>query len=253
MKNYNEMTNDVFRRIDEYNAKQKQKKKLAVRTAAALVCVCLAVLAGIGIRQGGLLSTKPKSKAETEGNILPSESKSEYPNLALLSFSQWQCEENVVWGSGTPTKGKIPAEAVGEAGKAVITSELKSALSSGGKNTVYAVMVDFTPTASKSLLIEGKTAAELKEEIKALTAQGKNSEAKEIAQKINDAAQSSYFEQIKKFRAEFASMGLGVYHEEYGCTIDNCIFYTFATREQIENFECAPDEAFIFSSAVRLK
>lgn len=28
MKNYNEMTNDVFRRIDEYNAKQKQKKSL---------------------------------------------------------------------------------------------------------------------------------------------------------------------------------------------------------------------------------
>lgn len=138
-------------------------------------------------------------------------------------------------------------------GKTFISNELNNAFKTGDDNTVYAVMVDFTPMLKTNILIDGKTISEWEGEIEALVAQDKNIEAKEIAQKIKQAKEDSYFEQLKEFETKFASMGLGVYHENWGCTIDNCIFYTFATREQIENFECAPNEAFVFTSAIRFK
>lgn len=56
MKNYKEMANDVFCRIDEYEKKQKRKRQLIIRTVTSLSCVCLAVLVGFGLWKGGFLN-----------------------------------------------------------------------------------------------------------------------------------------------------------------------------------------------------
>lgn len=267
MKSYNEMANDVFRRIDRYKTEQQRKRKVLTRTITSLCCVCLVALMGIRIWQSDWFNTKPPislndsviigekdcfGPGETE-NQLSGDNNNEYPDLTLLSFSEWQQDANVVWGDGAALKGNLSAGMSVELGKTLISNELKTAFRSGNVNTVYAVMVDFTPMSEKNILIEGKTTTEWNGEITALTAKGKNDEAKAIAQKINQAKENSYFEQLKRFKTKFASIGMGVYHEELGCTIDNCVFYTFATQEQIEKFACASDEAFIFTSAIRFK
>lgn len=49
MKNYNEMTEDVLRRIAEEKAIQKKRKKTAIRIAVPAVCACVCLLGGVGI------------------------------------------------------------------------------------------------------------------------------------------------------------------------------------------------------------
>lgn len=288
MKNYNEMATDVFRRIDEYKVEQNRKKRVAALTITSLCFMCLIAVIGFGTWNSGLfdldaqitnssdvenkdftsqsetVNQQASNNATSSSNInadttqsqnIPqqSENNNTLPNLSLPSLSQWQQDANVVWGSGSALKGNNSTGISVDLGKILITPELKSSFTLGKKNTIYAVMVDFTPMAKNDILIEGKAIAEWNNEVKALAAQGKNTEAKAIAQKIREAEEKTYFEQIEELKPRFASMGLGVYHENYGCTIYNCIFYTFATQEQIEQFKCNSDEAFIFTNAVRFK
>lgn len=42
------------------------------------------------------------------------------------------------------------------------------------------------------------------------------------------------------FEEQFELMGRGFYHEEYGCTIDNCLFYTFAAQSHLEDLNVLP-------------
>ncbi len=48
MKSYEEIANNVFKRRDEYIAKQKRKKKIIISTATAMFC-CVIVVAGFGL------------------------------------------------------------------------------------------------------------------------------------------------------------------------------------------------------------
>lgn len=55
MKNYDEMANDVFRRIDEYKVEQKRKRRVITRAVSSLGCVCLVAFMGFGVWQSGIL------------------------------------------------------------------------------------------------------------------------------------------------------------------------------------------------------
>lgn len=59
MKNCEEMTRDVFRRIEEYQIGQKQKRKTIVRMATAACCVCLVALMGFAVWRSGVPTTRP--------------------------------------------------------------------------------------------------------------------------------------------------------------------------------------------------
>lgn len=61
MKTYNEMADDVLRRIGEYKSAQKKRRKTAVRISAIVCCGAIAVLAGAGIQKGGFFSVKTDS------------------------------------------------------------------------------------------------------------------------------------------------------------------------------------------------
>lgn len=61
MKTYNEMADDVLRRIGEYKSAQKKRRKAAVRISAIVCCGAIAVLAGAGIQKGGFFSVKTDS------------------------------------------------------------------------------------------------------------------------------------------------------------------------------------------------
>lgn len=58
MKTYDEMANNVLRRIGEYETKQKHKRKILTGTVVSLGCVCLAVLVSIGARQNTVSPAK---------------------------------------------------------------------------------------------------------------------------------------------------------------------------------------------------
>lgn len=53
MKNCNEVVNDVFSKIDEYNTEKKQRRKAAKRIVAPAVCVCAAAAVVLGVNRSG--------------------------------------------------------------------------------------------------------------------------------------------------------------------------------------------------------
>ena len=57
MKTSEEMTNDVFRRMEEYETKQKQRRKTLKKTAIGIGCAALVAAGGVGVWQSGALRT----------------------------------------------------------------------------------------------------------------------------------------------------------------------------------------------------
>ena len=85
MKNYNEMANDVLRRIGEHETEQRNRRKAISRIVTPLCCFCLVALLGFGVWQGGVFSTTPPGQT-SEDALYPgikdnfNESKGESPN-----------------------------------------------------------------------------------------------------------------------------------------------------------------------------
>ena len=277
MKNSEEMVNSLLERREQYNAEQKRKRSIITRTVTSMCCFCLVALLGFGVWQSGLFNTtppiildgnnsslqgvgetdesKPNNNESVSSDSKPNNaenSDTNYPNLTTLSLEQWLGTDGVVWVDGSPTKGNVSSGRIIELGQILIDNELRS-LFNGSKDTIYAVMVDFSSMRNDDFVFEGKRISELNAEKDNLISLGKIEDAKLIAQKINQAKEEYYFSMLEMFEEQFKLMGLGIYHEEHGCTINNCIFYTFATQSQLEEFECASTQAFIFSPAVRFK
>lgn len=60
MKNYNEMANDVLRRIGEHETLQRNKRKIMKKAIIPICCFCFVALLGIGLWQSDFFSdTKP--------------------------------------------------------------------------------------------------------------------------------------------------------------------------------------------------
>lgn len=55
MKNHYDVTNNVFRRRDEYNAAQRRRKKTAVKAGSFIAGLCLIAAAGFGVFKSGVL------------------------------------------------------------------------------------------------------------------------------------------------------------------------------------------------------
>ena len=119
---------------------------------------------------------------------------------------------------------------------------------------VFAVMVDFSSMICKdTFLVDGISLAAMEARVQELVANGQAEEAKKLYQKIREAREAYYFQCIHNFTPQFKAYGLGIYHEKWGYTLDGCIFYTFATKEQIENLQAQPHQAFYLRIAVRYK
>lgn len=57
MKNYKEMANAVFRRIEKYEIEQMKRRSTMKKVITPICCFCLVALMGIGFWQGGLFNT----------------------------------------------------------------------------------------------------------------------------------------------------------------------------------------------------
>ena len=64
MKNYNEMANDVLRRIGEHENNQRNRRKNMKKVILPICCFCLVALLGIGLWQGDYFSKTPSSQLE---------------------------------------------------------------------------------------------------------------------------------------------------------------------------------------------
>lgn len=177
-----------------------------------------------------------------------------YQNLSAYTLSEWLAEPAVIWSSQTPQKGPLTTEEKAPLGTVQITEELKNKMKTGSEQSVYAVMVDFSSMIDLDQLdCGGSSASELQAEAETLKAEGKNSEAKSLLSIVREAKIQFYHDSLKSFEKTFQQNGLGIYHEQYGTTLENMIFYTFATREKINQFQCSDTQAFVFDLAVRFK
>lgn len=78
MKTYNEMTESVFKRINEYEADKARKRKTALRTAVPVCCLAAAALVGVTVwkNSGGKAVQKPETESSQITESVPSETDS---------------------------------------------------------------------------------------------------------------------------------------------------------------------------------
>ena len=263
MKNYEELTYGLLKRRERYLAEKRRKQQRFIAITIPVFCFSLVAILSVGIWYASAQQSAPPismdypvveipvSQPGPEYDALPKT----YRDLTGLTLEQWQQNPDVVWKDGSPIKGEpeISISAGPGLGHKMIGDDLSRKFQENPDDTVYAVMVDFSYMDHRNYVYESKTLADWETEKNALLQQGRTEEGKAAAQKVHEAKEAYYFESIERFQDEFAAMGMGIYHEKHGFTHENCIFYTFATREQLEEFTCAADEAFVFSAAVRFK
>ena len=86
MKNYNEMANDVLRRIGEHEIEQRNRRKVMKKIIVPVCCFCLVALLGIGFWQGGFFKNSTSTELTDSAIIgdkdyIPPETDSQSGNL----------------------------------------------------------------------------------------------------------------------------------------------------------------------------
>lgn len=69
MKNYNEMANDVLRRIGEHETEQRNRRKVMKRVIMPICCFCLVALLGLSLWQGDFFNTTPPIELDDSTHI----------------------------------------------------------------------------------------------------------------------------------------------------------------------------------------
>ena len=95
MKNYNEMANDVLRRIEEHNVIKQKRQKTIKRVVVPICSLCVAVILGVGLWQGDVFKVEPDlppidivdtpTSEETVTSEIPSTSVSETTSEPVIS------------------------------------------------------------------------------------------------------------------------------------------------------------------------
>ncbi len=90
MKNYNEMANDVLRRIGEHETEKRNRRKIAKRVVAPIFAVCLVSILGIGLWKGNFLKTTPPTELDDstiigEKDWIDDTNKEKFKSIILLS------------------------------------------------------------------------------------------------------------------------------------------------------------------------
>lgn len=209
------------------------------------------------------------------------------------TLDEWLNDPDVIWGEkvkGEDPSSDGLGDGV-PVGEPLISDELSELMGEYPDGTVFAVMVDFVPFINKAEMenweYNGDTIARMSAELKSFfydtgrTVQvsyikdgewvveyepiydSDPEDADKIAdliQRINETKSAYYGMKIESFRESFSSNGLGVYvtpavggiPEDDGLLENRC-FYTFAAREQLENFKRGDADAFVFRIGARLK
>ena len=121
MKNYNQMANDVLRRIEEHKTLQRNRRKTMKKVMLPICCFCLVTLLGLGLWKGNFLEgIKP---IETEDSTIVGEKdyvesdKNNQPDIAVdvIGIVKYNGVNYVQLQNYTSTKKYTPNEYLGEA------------------------------------------------------------------------------------------------------------------------------------------
>jgi len=121
MKNYNEMANDVFRRIGEYETQKRNRRKLMKKVILPICCFCLVAILGIGSWQGDYFSKTPSSQLEDstvigEVDYIEPETSSQSGNLGdRIGIVKYGGANYVQLQCSTSSKAYTPDKYLGEA------------------------------------------------------------------------------------------------------------------------------------------
>ncbi len=90
MKNYDEITNDLLERRDQYETEQRNKRKVMKRAIMPICCFCLVALLGIGLWQGNFFNSKPPITLDDstiigEKDWIDDANKQNFKSVVLLS------------------------------------------------------------------------------------------------------------------------------------------------------------------------
>ncbi len=282
---------DLISEAAEYRpaAKKTNKARILRFTAAGCAAAAMAsVFTIFAVRSmnnvtsdnSPVVSGNISGSASAGTNVLPSGS-----DTSSRTLEEWLNDPAVVW-SGEPLKGD--SDGFGESvplGTTIISEKWLSELSESPDGTIYAVMVDFMSCIDsdemESWELDGDTIGALKAEHSGYfydtgktmpvsyikdgewyteyqpIYSSKPEDADKIAElemRIEEMTSAYYGMKIESFRDSFSANGLGVYDLSFDDGLhDNRCFYTFATKEQLENFKCKENEAFFFMPAFRLK
>jgi len=141
MKNYNEMANDVLRRIGEHETEQRNRRKNMKKVILPICCFCLVAILGIGLWQGGFFSKTPS--VQLEDSTVIGEQDYVEPNTNNQSSEDREFVGMIKYGGAnyvqcsTTTKAYTPDNYLGEAYDFEGTFQLKDGI--GG---VYNVKED---------------------------------------------------------------------------------------------------------------
>lgn len=119
MKNYNEMANDVFRRIGEHEIQKRNRRKVMKKVILPICCFCLVALLGIGLWKGDFFSNTPSVELQDstiigEHDYIESEANNQLGGVGDVIGMVKYGGANYVQCS-TTTKAYTPDKYLGEA------------------------------------------------------------------------------------------------------------------------------------------
>lgn len=121
MKNYNEMANDVLRRIGEHETQKRNRRKLMKKVILPICCFCLVAILGIGLWQSDYFSKTPSSHLEDstvigEVDYIEPETSSQSGNLGdRIGIVKYGGANYVQLQCSTSSKAYTPDKYLGEA------------------------------------------------------------------------------------------------------------------------------------------
>lgn len=260
----------------DYSPKIKRFSPLKYSAAAACCLLAIGLIYFWGLKDFNIPSL---SKDNVTFDSAPLETKvstdiSElFPNNGLADILN---NPNVIWGEDG-TKEDVNYKNI-LLGTTLISPRLKKLMENGGENSIYAVLTDFSccidENEMKSYNINGENIAELERQLAGFYRSGgensvydgsslsntqpiyggKEDELKvaEINAKIQDIKQAYYYMKINSFKDTFKNNGLEIYVCSKSLN-SGAYFYTFAAKQQLEDFKAKDNESFVFYLADRLK
>ena len=150
MKSYNEMANDVLRRISEYEETKKRRKKMVMRIGLVSACFCLAVIVGISAWGGDFLPTIPTQTTENESNIQSTNEHTEDSNVIdkenignwPFNYAPDRSEVKMIASYNDGINENDVCDTVPKDGEIVFSKRLKDAMEESGDSALYLVNID---------------------------------------------------------------------------------------------------------------
>lgn len=150
MKNYNEMANNVLRRIGEYEEKRKEKRKTAIRIGTVAACFFVAAFVGITAWGNHFLPPAPAQTTETEAsaNTTNEQSGNSANNGSAdiwqlpFNYAPDRNEVKVIASYSDGVNENDFCDTVPKDGEIVFSERLKNAMGEYGDSALYLATVE---------------------------------------------------------------------------------------------------------------